>query len=353
MIKLCKPRSSFFFSLSRLASLPSNIYKANMSMKAAVIHEYGDSSKFCYEDVAIPEPRKGEVLIKNLASGVNFLDVYHRMAGNAKDLPKILGVEAAGIVEKLGPDTEGVDVGARVAFFHVGAGSYAQFSCIPANRVVPVPEGISLDLAASVMVQGMTAHYMVKSVRHLKPGVSVLIHAVAGGTGSFLCQVAKHAGAYVIGTCSTEAKAAKAKAAGADEVILYSQKDFVEETMRITDGKGVNVIYDSVGKDTFSKGFGCLAPKGMMVSYGSSSGTPDQVDIPTLGKASHYVTRPSLVSYISSVKDLRMRSSEVFQWLLQGDVKLSDSIILSLSEVKKAHDIIESRGTMGKILLRP
>ncbi|XP_020630189.1 uncharacterized protein LOC110067226 [Orbicella faveolata] len=334
----------------------AKIFYRSMSMKALVIEEFGDSSKLKYTEVAKPEPGEGEVLIKNEICGLNYLDVVIRkglIQSLGSKFPLTAGVEAAGIVEKLGAEVGSVAVGERVAFTVVGSGAHAEFTKVPASRLVKIPTAVSFEQAATAMIQGMTAHYLVYTTGQLKPGNKVLIHAAAGGTGSLVCQVAKNAGAFVIGTTSTEAKAAKAKEAGADEVILYSQKDFVEEVNRITDGKGVNVIYDGIGKTTFRKGFDCLAIQGINVSYGIVSGPPDPIDLNTLSKGSYSVCRPSLFHHVAKDEDLKWRSSEVFDWIKEGKVKFGEFTVLPLSEGKKAYELLESGKSTGKILIKP
>lgn len=322
-------------------------------MKAIVINEIGSSSQMKYEEVPIPEPGQSEALVKNHVSGINYLDVYFR--GGIFPLPSLpatLGVEGAGVVEKLGPGVDGLAVGDHAAYFHVGSGSYAEYSVVPIAKLVKIPSDITFEQAATSMIQGMTAHYLVHSVYPVGPGTKVLVQAAAGGTGSLICQVAKNAGAFVIGTTSTKEKADIAKACGADEVIIYSEKDFVQEVNRITESAGVNVIYDGVGKATFNKGFGCLATRGTMVLFGGASGYPVSLDLALL-TGSHSMVFPKLFDYIATPEELNERANDVFNWISQGKIKMDSFTILALSEAKKAHDLLESKKTTGKLLLKP
>ncbi|XP_022788985.1 uncharacterized protein LOC111328754 [Stylophora pistillata] len=281
--------------------------------------------------------RKGALPLKAVGSG----------------FPLTMGVEAAGIVEKIGANVTGITKGERVAYAVIGSGAHAEYAKVSASRLVKVPDEISLEQAATSMIQGMTGHYLVHTTGRVNPGDKVLIHAISGGTGSLVCQVAKNAGAFVIGTTSTEAKAAKAREAGADEVILYSQRDFAEEVNRITDGEGVNVIYDGIGKKTFEKDFECLAMQGKVVSFGVVSGPPPPIDLSILAKGSFSVCRPSFFHHIKKEEDLKWRSSEVFEWIKTGKVKFGDFTVLPLSEGKKAYELLESGKSAGKILMKP
>lgn len=322
-------------------------------MKAIRVKKAGDSSEMKQEEIHIPVPRQDEALVKNQVCGINYLDVYLRDGTFPFPMPATAGVEGAGVVEKLGPGAKGVAVGDRVAYFHVGSGSYAEYSAVPVEKLVKVPSNISFEQAATSMIQGMTAHYMIHSVYPVAPGTKVLVHAAAGGTGSMICQLAKNAGAYVIGTTSTEEKANKAKACGADEVILYSEKDFVEEVRKITEGTGVNVIYDGVGKATFDKGFKCLATRGTMVLFGGASGYPDSLDLHLLASGSYSVIHPRLFDYIATAEELNTRATDVFNWITEGKIKMDSFTILPLSKAKEAHDMLQGKKTMGKLLLKP
>ncbi|XP_078345753.1 quinone oxidoreductase 1-like [Oculina patagonica] len=323
-------------------------------MKAIVINETGSSFQMKCEEVPIPEPGRNEALVKNHFSGINYIDLnFRRGVFPPPRLPATLGFEGAGIVEKLGPGAEGVAIGDHVAYFHVGSGSYAEYSVVPVEKLVKVPSNITFEQATTSMIQGMTAHYLVHSVCPVGPGTKVLVHAAAGGTGSLICQVAKNAGAYVIGTTSTKEKADKAKACGADEVILYSDKDFVTEVNRITEGAGVNVIYDGVGKATFYKGFNCLAPRGTLIIFGGASGYPDSLDLKLLYSGSRGVFHTALWDYIATPEELNERANAVFNWITQGKIKMDSFTVLPLSEAKKAHDLLEGKKTTGKLLLKP
>ncbi|XP_078344923.1 quinone oxidoreductase 1-like [Oculina patagonica] len=328
---------------------------ANMSMKAVKIHDYGDSSKLSYEDAPIPEPGPNEVLIKNQFAGLNFIDI--KIRGGFMKLVQpggVLGFEGAGTVEKLGSGVQGLSKGDRVAFGFLGTNAYAQYSAVAADRAVKVPDQLTMEQAASTLWQGFTAHSFATSAYPIKAGDKILVHAAAGGVGNLIVQIAKNRGAFVIGTTSTEAKAAKAKEAGADEVILYSQKDFVEEVNRITDGKGVHAIYDGVGKTTFHKNFDCLARRGTVVSFGAASGPADPLDVHTLGKGSFYVTYAAFFHFVEDPAEYSQRANELFTWLAEGKLKFHGGItVVPLADVKKAHDMLEGRKTTGKVLLQP
>ncbi|XP_066020934.1 quinone oxidoreductase 1-like isoform X2 [Pocillopora verrucosa] len=305
-------------------------------MKAIKINETGGLSQLKYEDVPIPEPQHSEVLIKNHTSGVNYLDVYLREGiFTLPTIPAILGVEGAGVVEKLGPGTVGVTVDDRVAYFHLGSGSFAEYSTVPVDKLVKVPSNISFEQAATTMIQGITAHYLVHTVYPVEPGTKVLVHAAAGGTGSLLCQVAKNAGGYVIGTTSTKEKATKAKACGADEVILYSNQDFVQEVNRITEG------------------FKCLATRGTMVLFGGASGYPESLELNLVSSGSHSLILPKLFDYIATPEELSWRANDVFDCITQGKIKMDNFTVFTLSEAKKAFEMLEGKKTIGKLLLKP
>ncbi|XP_022780198.1 uncharacterized protein LOC111321549 [Stylophora pistillata] len=316
-------------------------------MKAIKINETGGLRMYSFQNPST-------ALIKNHTSGVNYLDVYLREGVfPLPGIPAVLGVEGAGVVEKLGSGSDGVAVGDRVAYFHLGSGSFAEYSTVPVDKLVKVPSNITFEQAATTMIQGITAHYLVHSVYHVGLGTKVLVHAAAGGTGSLICQVAKNAGAYVIGTTSTEEKAVKAKACGADEVILYSNQDFVQEVNRITGGAGVNVIYDGVGKTTFYKGFNCLATRGTMVLFGGASGYPDSMELNLVSSGSHSLVLPRLFDYIATPEDLSGRANAVFDWITQGKIKMDTFTVFMLSEAKKAFEMLEGKKTTGKLLLKP
>jgi NADPH2:quinone reductase len=292
-------------------------------------------------------------VVKLAASGVNFVDVYFREGRYKAAVPFVLGQEGAGVITEVGAEAKSVKVGDRVAWTGV-QGAYAEYAAVPADRLVPIPQAVSDQQAAAAMLQGMTAHYVSHDTYQLKPGETALVHAAAGGVGLLLVQMAHNIGARVIATVSTEEKAKLARAAGAHEVILYTHSDFEAETKRLTDGKGVNVVYDSVGKTTFEKGLNVLRPRGMMVLFGGSSGAVPPFDPVLLSqKGSLYLTRPTLVNYIATREELVARSGAVFSMLATGKLKLRIEHTYPLAEVQRAHRDLEGRKTTGKLLLVP
>ncbi|MBX3050678.1 MAG: quinone oxidoreductase [Caldilineaceae bacterium] len=322
-------------------------------MKAIRIHETGDPEVLRYEETHKPEPGAGEVRVKVKAAGVNFIDTYHRRGWYPIPAPFTPGVEAAGVVDALGPDVTDFAVGDRVAY-GLTIGSYAEYALVPAGVVVPLPDGVSYEEGAAAMIQGMTAHYLACSTYPLQPSDTCLIHAAAGGTGALLVQIAKIRGARVIGTVSTAEKEAIARESGADEVIRYTEKDFEEEVKRLTDGKGVNVVYDSVGLTTFDKSLNCLRPRGYMVLFGQASGLVPPVDPQTLNqKGSIYLTRPVLGAYTLTREELLGRASDVFGWIADGRLKIRQDQTFPLSQAQAAHEYLEGRQTKGKVLLIP
>ena len=305
------------------------------------------------EELPIPQPKTNEAIVKVSASGVNFIDVYFREGRYKAPMPFVLGQEGAGVVTAVGSDVKSVKPGDRVAWTGL-LGSYAEYAGVPADRLVPIPEGVTDQQAASAMLQGMTAHYLSHDTFPLKRGDTALVHAAAGGVGLLLVQMAHHIGARVIGTVSTEEKAKLARGAGADEIILYTRHDFEAETKRLTAGKGVDVIYDSVGKTTFEKGLNVLRPRGMMVLFGGSSGAVPPFDLIVLSqKGSLYVTRPTLVNYIASRDELMARSGAVFGMIAATKLKLRVEHVYPLAEAQRAHRDLEGRKTTGKVLLIP
>lgn len=321
-------------------------------MKAIRFYEYGGPEKLVYEDVALPEPKSGEVRVKVAAVGVNFIETYQRRGWYPVALPLIPGGEFAGIVDALGEGVTGLEVGGRVVVAS-GVGAYAEYAIAPAAKLVPVPDGVTLDLAAAVLLQGMTAHYLAVSTFSLKEGDTALVHAAAGGVGQLLVQMARLRGARVIGTVSTGEKAALASEAGADEVILYTQVDFESETRRLTGGQGVDVVYDSVGKTTFQKSLGCLRPRGMMVLYGQSSGPVEPFDPQTLqAKGSIFLTRPTLGHYTLTRDELAWRAGDLFDWMAAGKLKVRIDRTFALEDAAEAHQYLEARATRGKVLLK-
>ncbi len=322
-------------------------------MKAVRIHTPGGPEVMRYEDVAEPTPKAGEAVVKVDAAGINYIDVYFRSGQYKAELPLTIGMEAGGTVKAVGGGVTDVKVGDRVAYTGI-PGAYAEYAAVPAARLVTLPSGITSKQGAAAMLQGMTAHYLVTSTYPLKPGDVCLVHAAAGGVGLLLCQMAKMRGARVIGTVSTEEKAKLAREAGAADVILYTRQDFEAEVKRLTDGKGVNVVYDSVGKTTFDKGFNCLRPRGLMALYGASSGPVGPFDLQVLNaKGSLFVTRPSLNHHVATREELVQRAGEVLGWIRDGKLKLRTELEFPLKDAAEAHRALEGRKTTGKVLLIP
>lgn len=323
-------------------------------MKAIRVHECGGPDALQYEEVDTPSPGTGEALVRVAAAGVNFIDVQHR-TGRYKPpaFPFTIGSEAAGTVAAVGPNVENVSVGDRVAYAMI-PGAYAEFAVVPAQRLVPVPAGVGLDDAAAVMLQGMTAHYLTHSTFKLEPGDTVLVHAAAGGVGQLITQIARLRGATVYGTVGSEKKAALAREAGAAAVIDYGRQDFAAEIKRLTSGRGVDVVYDSVGKDTFDNSLDCLRPRGYLALFGFSSGPVAPFDPAVLGaKGSLFLTRPGLNQYIATRDELLERTRDLFAWLGSGALKLTIDRVLPLAEAATAHRELEARRTAGKVLLKP
>jgi NADPH2:quinone reductase len=322
-------------------------------MKAIQVKQPGGPEAMELVELPVPQPKANEAVVKLAASGVNFIDCYFREGRYKAPLPITLGQEGAGVVTAVGADVKSVKVGDRVAWTAVH-GSYAEYAAVPADKLVPIPHGVSDHQAAAVMLQGMTAHYLSHDTYPLKRGETALMHAAAGGVGLLLTQMAHNIGARVIATVSTEEKAKLAREAGADEVILYTQVDFEAETKRITGGKGVDVVYDSVGKTTFDKGLNILRPRGMMVLFGGSSGAVPPFDLIVLSqKGSLYVTRPTLFQYIATREELMARSGAVFGMIAAGKLKLRIEHTYPLAEAERAHRDLEGRKTTGKLLLIP
>ena len=302
-------------------------------------------------ELPIPQPKPNEAVVKLAASGVNFIDVYFREGRYKTPLPFTPGQEGAGVVTAVGSEVSSVKVGDRVAWCGM-QGSYSEYAAVPVERLVPIPPGVNEREAAAAMLQGMTAHYLSHDTYPLQQGQTALVHAAAGGVGLLLVQMAHHIGARVIATVSTEEKAKAARAAGAHEVILYTQSDFEAETKHLTDGKGVDVIYDSVGKTTFEKGLNVLRPRGIMVLFGGSSGAVAPFDLIVLSqKGSLYVTRPTLVNYIATRDELVTRSGAVLGMVASGKLKLRIEHTYPLAEAQRAHRDLEGRKTTGKLLL--
>ncbi len=322
-------------------------------MKAIRVHGPGGPEALRYEDVPQPAPGPGEVLIQVQAAGVNYIDVYQRTGLYKVALPFTLGQEAAGVVTALGSGVTEVKVGDRVAYTHV-MGAYAEYAVVPADRVLVLPDGVSTKQGAAAMLQGMTAHYLASTTYALRSGDTCLVHAAAGGVGLLLCQIARLRGARVLGTVSTREKAELARQAGADAVILYTEQDFETEAKRLTNGAGLQVVYDSVGKTTFEKGLNCLTRRGMMVLYGQSSGPVGAFDPQVLSqKGSLFLTRPTLGHYIATRTELLERAGEVLGWIKSGRLKLRIQHEFPLAQAPEAHRALEGRKTTGKVLLIP
>jgi NADPH:quinone reductase len=323
-------------------------------MKAIRVHTPGGPEALRFEDVPEPTPKAGEAIVKVDAAGLNFIDVYFRTgAYKAASLPFTVGLEAGGTVTALGEGVTEVKVGDKVAYTGV-PGAYAEYAAVPAARLVTLPAGVTTRQGAAAMLQGMTAHYLATSSWPLRKGDSCVVHAAAGGVGLLLCQIAKMRGARVIGTVSTEDKAKLARQAGADDIIFYTRQDFETEVKRLTDSKGVQVIYDGVGKTTFEKGLNCLAPRGMMVLFGQSSGPVAPLDPAVLNaKGSLFLTRPSLNHHIITREDLLQRAGEILAWIRDGKLKLRMDTEFPLKDAAEAHRALEERRTTGKVLLVP
>ena len=322
-------------------------------MKAVRVHTTGGPEVLQYEDVPAPEPGAGQVVVKIAAAGVNFVDVYQRRGLYPVPLPFTAGQEAAGTVTQVGSGAGDVKLGDCVAYTGV-LGAYAELAVVPADRLVPLPEDVSARQAAALMLQGMTAHYLATNTYPLQPGDTCLVHAAAGGVGLLLRQIAKFRGARVIGTVSTAAKAELAHEAGADEVVLYTERDFEEEVKRLTGGAGVQVVYDSVGQTTFAKGLNCLVRRGMMVLYGQSSGPVAPLDLQVLSqKGSLFATRPTLHHYVVTRAELLARAGEVMTWVRAGRLKLRIGGEFALAQAGEVHRQLEARRTTGKLLLIP
>jgi NADPH2:quinone reductase len=322
-------------------------------MQSIRIHEFGGPEVLRYEDVPSPTPKAGEAVVKLDAAGVNFIDVYQRVGLYKAPLPITLGQEGGGTVTAIAEGVRDVKIGDRVAWTSV-PGSYAEFSSVPADRLILLPSGVTTKQGAAAMLQGLTGHYLATSTYPLKPGDTCLIHAGAGGVGLILTQIARLRGARVITTVSTEEKAALSREAGADHVILYTKQDFEAEVKQLTRGKGVPVVYESVGQVTFAKSLNCLSPRGMLVLFGQSSGPVGPFDPIVLSqKGSLFLTRPTLTSYIATRTELVDRARELFAWIASGAVKLRMEFEYPLKDAAEAHRALEGRKTTGKILLIP
>jgi NADPH2:quinone reductase len=322
-------------------------------MHAIRIHEHGGSEALRYEEVSASEPGAGEARVRIEAAGLNYIDVYHRTGlYPSVNMPFTPGMEGAGVVEAVGPDVTEVKVGDRVAYA-MHQGSYTEVAIVPSGVLVPLPDSIDTQSAAAAMLQGMTAHYLTRSTYPLSTGDTALVHAAAGGVGLLLIQMAKTLGARVFGTVSTPEKAQLAKDAGADEVILYTQTDFEAEVKRLTDGQGVDVVYDSVAKTTFDKSLNCLRPRGYLALFGQSSGPVPPFDLSRLSRGSLFITRPGLGHHAADREELMGRAGDLFEWISSGTLKLRIDRTFPLQDAADAHRALEGRQTTGKVLLIP
>jgi NADPH2:quinone reductase len=322
-------------------------------MKAIQVPKTGGVEVLTFVDLPTPTPKPNEVLVKIAAAGVNYIDVYHREGRYPATPPFILGQEAGGVVSELGGNVKDFKPGDRVAYTGI-TGAYAGYAAVPADRLVRVPEGITDHQSAAALLQGLTAHYLTHSTYPLKKGDIALIHAAAGGVGLLLVQMSKNLGARVIATVSTEEKAKLAREAGADEVIFYTRQDFEVETKRLTDGKGVHVIYDGVGKTTFDQDLNVLRPRGYLALFGASSGPVPQFDLNKLAqKGSLFITRPTLYHHMASHEELQQRATDVWNMIASGKLKLRIEHLYPLKDAQQAHRDLEGRKTTGKLLLIP
>jgi NADPH:quinone reductase len=322
-------------------------------MKAIQVQKTGGPEALTQVDLPLPKPKPNEAVVKIAAIGLNFIDVYFREGRYPSPLPFVDGQEAAGTVTEVGSEVKSLKPGDRVAYTNV-LGAYAEYAAVPADRLVKVPEGISDQQAAAAMLQGMTAHYLIFTTYPLKRGETALIHAAAGGVGLLLVQMAKNIGARVIGTVGSDEKAKLAKEAGADDVIVYTRQDFEAETKRLTDNKGVHVVYDGVGKSTFDQDLNVLRPRGYLVLFGGASGAVPPLDpIKLSQKGSLFLTRPSLMHYVASREELEQRATDVFNMIASGKLKLRIGHTYKLRDVQQAHRDLEGRKTTGKVLLIP
>jgi NADPH2:quinone reductase len=323
--------------------------------KAVRIHEHGGPDVLVYEELAIGKPGKGQVRIRQTAIGLNFIDVYHRTGlYPTPQLPCTLGMEGAGVVESVGDEVSEIQVGDRVAYAGMPVGAYASERVMPAAMLVKLPDTISGEQAAAMMLQGMTAQYLIRSTYRVKRGETILLHAAAGGVGLILCQWAKALGVTVIGTVGSEEKAVLARAHGCEHIILYKEENFAERVREITNGKGVPVVYDSIGKDTFEGSLDCLSPRGVMVSFGNASGPVPAFEPGILAqKGSLYLTRPLLMTYTATRQELLASAGELFDVVARGSVKIEINQRYLLSEAAQAHSDLEARKTTGSTVLIP
>jgi NADPH2:quinone reductase len=322
--------------------------------KAIRLHETGGPEKLVLEDVEVPAPAGGEIQIRHTAIGLNYIDVYDRTGLYPAPLPLILGREAAGVVAAVGPRTRGFRVGERVAYVHSQPGTYSELRCVAAERVVKVPKGISDEIAAAIMLKGLTAQYLLRRTIRVARGDFILVHAAAGGVGLILCQWARALGARVIGVVGSEAKEALARRHGCHHVLVSGRDELVASVKRLTKGAGVRVVYDSVGKDTFMASLDCIAPLGMMVTYGNASGPPPAISPLELSKrGSLFLTRPSLFSYIAKRDDLQRMARELFRAVQKRQVRIRIGQRYALAQAAQAHRDLEARKTTGSSVLLP
>jgi len=322
--------------------------------KAFRFYETGGSDVLRFEDVEVGAPGTGEVRLRQEAIGLNYIDIYFRSGVYpAPSLPSGLGLEGSGVIEAVGDGVTDLAVGDRVAYAAQPLGAYAEARVMPAKGLVKIPDGISFDLAAAAMLQGMTAQYLLRRTYHVKKGDTILIHAAAGGVGQIVCQWAKHLGATVIGTVGSKEKAEIAKSKGCDYPILYREEKVSERVKEITNGQGVEVVYDSVGKDTFDDSLDCLKRLGMMVSFGQSSGAVPPVPLKALAPGAYFLTRPSVFQYTATREELLATANELFDVLKSGVVKIDIGATYALADAKQAHDDLEGRKTTGSVILKP
>ncbi len=325
-----------------------------MKTKVLQIYKYGGPEVLTWEDIDLPEPGVGEAIIRHTAIGFNFVDTYHRTGqfGNKAKFPLVLGSQGVGIVRAIGEGVNNLNIGERVTYSNL-LGSYSESRIVPADRMVKLPEDISDELAAAGFLRGLTAYYLLKRLYPVQSGETILVHAAAGGAGLIICQWARAIGAIVIGTVSTDAKVEIAQSHGCDYPIVYTRENFVDKVMEITNGKGVPVVYDSVGRDTFMNSLECLSPMGMGINFGTASGQVEPFPMQHLHKKSLIVTRPTLATYISNRNDLDTASKEVFEVLRNGIVKINITGRYKLKDAAQAHYAIESRKTTGAMILLP
>ena len=325
-----------------------------MKTNAIRVHKQGGPEEMKWEEVGLPTIKEGEVLIKHTAIGLNYIDTYHRSGLYPMPVPLTLGLEGAGIIEEIGENVNGLKAGDRVAYASPPTGSYAEAKVMPADRLVKIPDNISDEVAAAIMLKGMTVEYLVRRTYNVKAGQTVLFHAAAGGVGLIACQWLKAIGATTIGTVGSEEKAALAKANGCDHTILYRKENFVDKVKEITNGKGVPVVYDGIGKDTFVQGFDCLSPLGLMVIFGNASGNAPPLETGILAaKGSLYVTRPTLMTYNAKREDLVDSAQQLFNMVGSGKINITINARYALKDAAQAHKDLESRKTTGSTLLMP